>query len=143
LTDRQVAKRVDFWRKELELLGLSHWQLQLDIEDDLRTHHGDERANASVHTEDFYDAALIKIDSDVIPEDTPPAPHLLEHLDYCIVHELLHVAMRDFDAAIESIKDHLAPAAASQWEDRLEHEEEGFVDRTARAIVRMYHRHQG
>jgi hypothetical protein len=141
LTGRQVAKRIDFWRKELELLGLSHWHLQLDIEDDLRTGHGD-RANAAVNTEDFYDAARIKIDSEVIPG---PGSDLvdLEHLDYCIVHELIHVAMRDFDAAIDSVKDHLAPAAASQWEDRLEHEEEGFVDRTARAIVRLYHRHQG
>lgn len=138
MTGRQVAARIDFWRKELEPLGLMHWRFALDIEDDPQTGKGVSAA-ASVLTEDFYDTAQIVVAADSIPDGRTST----EALDRYIVHELLHIVMRDLDQAIESIKDHLAPPAASQWEDRMEHEEEGVVDRIARAIVAMHYKHQG
>lgn len=138
MTGRQVAARVDFWRKKLEPLGLMHWKMSLDIVPDLTTGSGD-GANAAVYTEDFYDTAYIKIDADAIPDGREST----QTFDQYIVHELLHVVFRDFSKAIDSIKDHLAPPAASQWEDRVEHEEEGVVDRLSRAIVALHYQAQG
>lgn len=135
MTGTQIAKRIDFWRRELEPLGLMHWRLGLSIDPDLQTANGSD-ANAAVTPEDFYDTALLYIHADVVPEGAQST----EEFDRYIVHELIHIVFRDFSQAIESIKDHLAPPAASQWEDRIEHEEEGVVDRLARAIVRLHYR---
>jgi hypothetical protein len=60
-------------------------------------------------------------------------------LDETIVHEWLHVSMRDLDSAIEAAEDQFSPAAREIWEARVLHEREAFIEHLARAIVDMYY----
>ena len=57
-----------------------------------------------------------------------------EELDQIILHEWMHVAMRDLDQAIEAVEDHLSYPVREVWENRVQHEREGLVDRMATAL---------
>lgn len=131
MTLNQVCKRVDYWRQHLQSLGVSHWAITVAIVDEPSPGRRNAPAAASVGIEDLYDTADIQFKAEYVPGGPKATPDF----DRYIVHELLHIAMRDWDAAVHSIDEHLSPATAEQWVDRLEHEEEGIVDRLARAIV--------
>jgi hypothetical protein len=131
MTLNQVCKRVDYWRSKLQALGISHWSITVSVVDEPQAGRRNAPAAASVGIEDLYDTADIQFRADMVPAGAYSDPDF----DRYIVHEMLHVAMRDWDAAIHSVDEHLSPATAAQWIDRLEHEEEGVVDRIARAIV--------
>ena len=132
LTPTQLAKRVEKWRGRLQHLGVGHIRIECVTLCDETP--GGPQAKATVQPSREYDSAHFWFTRDFIE-------NCQEHeLDETIIHEWVHVAMRDYDTAIESdvVEDHLAPAAHDAWVDRVDHEREGVVDRVARQIYSFW-----
>jgi hypothetical protein len=55
-----------------------------------------------------------------------------------IIHEWLHVAFRDFEAAISACEDWLPTRTFSDFNERLEHEREGLIDRLAVTLFQLH-----
>lgn len=123
-----LRKRVQFWQFTLHELGLTGWEIdRITLTD---APFGSPDANAAVMPHHTYDRVSFEFNHHV--EDFQPS-----ELDRTIVHEWLHVAMRDFDQAVDEAEDSLAPAAAEMWEARVKHEREGVVDRMAWLLVQL------
>lgn len=128
-----LKKRVDFWNVKLMPLGFGHWDIDVQIVDepDNEALNG---ARAAVTNSSFYDSAWMEFKEDWLEdEDTT-----LDEIDKVIIHEFVHVAMRDFDDAIHDAQYSLGEPAKSLWQSRVKHEREGFVDRVARSLYLMF-----
>lgn len=126
----KLAKRVEFWRDRLIPLGLGHWRIdQVSIVDETP---GGYRAKATVQPSHTYDSCIFWFTHDFLSEASK------RDVDETILHEWVHVFMRDFDHAIESVETELSPAAESRWSDWVGHEREGVVDRIARSFYMLY-----
>jgi hypothetical protein len=93
---------------------------------------GGPHANATVQTDGNYDRLRMQFQYAYLEHCTE------DELDQTIIHEWLHVAMRDFDHSIETIEDALSPGVCQQWADSVEHEREGLVDRLATALLLLH-----
>lgn len=130
LTPIQLAKRVEQWQKRLPLLGVGHVTIKCVTLCDETP--GGPQAKATVQSSTHYDEAHFWFTFDFIAECDEA------ELDQTIIHEWVHVAMRDLDSAIESVDEQLSPAVNEVWTDRLEHEREGLVDKIARQIYHLW-----
>lgn len=61
-----------------------------------------------------------------------------DDLDETIIHEWLHVAMRDFDRALEVPERWMPDATYEQWTERVTEEREGFIDGLAKALLTLH-----
>lgn len=130
ITPIQLARRVEKWRDRLGPLGLAHWRITcVAICDETP---GGPDAEATVRTSNTYDSCSFYFNSEFLEDCTE------EELDETIIHEWLHVMMRDLDQAIHAIDFQLAPAAEDQWSSRIQHEREGLIDRLSRQLYRFY-----
>lgn len=128
----KLAERIEFWQERLVGLGLSHWRIhavRVVGHDDMPS---DRRAKAAVQCEPMYDTCDFYFEHDYLAAASEA------ELDQTIIHEWVHVFMRDFDNAIESIEDALSPGVEQQWGDWVNHEREGVVDRLSRQIYVLY-----
>lgn len=125
-----LAKRVEFWQKRLAVLGLDSWRIEsVSVVDE--TPSGID-ARATVQPSHLYKSARFWFTREFV--DTVNE----RELDETIIHEWMHVYMRDLDQAIEEVEYEIAPASRSQWAARVQHEREGFVDALARQIYTIY-----
>lgn len=130
ITPINLAKRVERWQKRLVELGLAHWRItRVTITD--RMPNGD-HADASVQVSNDYDSYHIWFRDDFIVETDA------KRLDETIVHELLHVSMRDLDESLENVEEWMPPAGYNDWSRVVNHAREGHVERLARLIVRLH-----
>lgn len=133
ITKTQLARRVALWQKRLERAGVAHWELR-----DLLIVPREEMplgpSVAAVHLPNDYDIFALHFSRESLDEMENQ-----RQLDETIVHELVHVAMRSFDLAVSSAEDEFSPAAANEWNYRVKHERERFVDGIARAFVAAYY----
>lgn len=129
ITGIQLAKRVETWQKRLGSLGLGHWRFSLVLCDQTP---GGPLAKASAEVSHAYDTVTFYFTHEFL-EDADD-----RDLDECILHEWVHVAMRDLDAAIEEADDFLSAASLTLWTDRVGHAREGLVDRLSRQIYALY-----
>lgn len=125
MTINQLRKRVEFWQGKL---GLEHWRIEC-ITMCTET-EGGPHAAATVHTAAHYDSCDFQFTYDLI-EQGP------WRLDVAIVHEWLHVLMRDLDETFNLVERWMPEAAYSNFEDTVDHAREGLVERLARAIVAL------
>ena len=131
----KVAKRVEFWRDRMIPLGLSHWRVdQVSVVDEIP---GRSTAKATVQPSHSYDSVIFWFDHDFVVEASQ------RDLDETILHEWVHVLMRDFDQAIESVEFDLSTAGRERWSDWVNHEREGIVDRLARTLYVLYMAEKG
>src|SRR4051794_2913717 len=109
MTPRQIRARVNFWLKRLAPLGISHWDVEVTVEDEIdhRPH-----SDATADTSDQYDTVRLTFRSDKVDTATRPA----FEIDQLILHELLHVAMRDFDEVIEFGGREMSSSAKMIWD---------------------------
>lgn len=132
LTLATLRDRVAYWQHHpaLSSLGLGAWDLSVEwLPED---NDDPESPIASAEPHHYYDEGELKFSRAEIDNCTA-----LE-VDRAIVHELLHIFMRDLDeAAEEQISLYFPFPAASGWRARVKHEREGFVDRMARTIVAL------
>lgn len=125
-----LERRVDYWVDVLGPLGLSGWEFTIEIVDEPE---GKPNSWAAIHLSPYYDRALIEFCRERLADAS-------EHeTDQTIVHELLHAAHRDFWDACLTVKQFYSEQSWQVHYDRLDHEMEGFIDRTARAIVAAHH----
>lgn len=125
----RLAERIEWWQHKLADLGISHWEIdRVSIVSDMP--HGD--ANASVQPADRYDSCMFWFWDEYLEDATA------DQVDKTIIHEWLHVAMRDLDVAIESAGTDLAYATRRVWDDRVFHEREAFVEHLARTLHALH-----
>jgi ribosomal protein S9 len=130
VTRRQFEKRVRWWTRQLRELGLEHWDLHFEYpqaDEDVQSTSGrDAQATCSVSM--HYDTAYIEV--------APSTLGLPQHdIDKIIVHELLHVLMRDLTKVHNEMRYLIGGQVGQALDTSLEHEVEGVVERLARAIV--------
>ena len=131
ITPIQLAKRVEAWGKRLSALGVAHFEIT-HITVGHESPSGSSDAKASVVVHDLYDSCSFFFDQyelDRMDEN---------ELDMTIIHEWLHVAFRDWEAAVSACEDWLPARTFEDFEGRLNHEREGLIDRLARAMFQLY-----
>lgn len=125
-----IQDRVDYWRDACEPLGLGHWRVKVKI---VENPDGSRSANAAVKISAQYDSAEIEFAEEALETLDD------DEIDEAIVHELMHIVFRDFWGLLTDQEGAFSAGAWNLYMERLEHETEGVIDRTARAIV-MAHR---
>lgn len=121
MTKRQIEGLVETWKGHL---GLDGWKIAVEFATVPDTSY------AEINGERSYDAAKLTI--------SPAYGEWTENFaEQTIVHELLHLLVRDIDNVVEDARSQLHPQASAQIEKRYDHEVEGFVDRLAIRIVAL------
>lgn len=121
MTPKQLEALVSEWQARM---GLDHWRISVEVSSEREDYF------AATAPSEQYRTASIKFDPDF-------AAKRPEEAVQTIVHELLHIAMRDVDSAVEAATAELHPAAAGQASKRYTHAVEGFVDALAVAITNL------
>jgi hypothetical protein len=129
ITPIQLAKRVERWGKTLASLGVAHFEFDVAIVDEVPPDGG---GNAAVWVADDYDVLHFYFKHEYLEASTEG------QLDQTIVHEWMHVAMRDHDQFIQGVESWMPPTTFEQWIEDLKHEREGLVDRLANVIVQLH-----
>lgn len=126
----RLAKRVEKWRDRLVCLGLDHWRIDaVHVVDETP---GGPWAKATVRPSHSYDSCEFWFTFDFMAEATE------RELDETILHEWLHVVMRDLDQAVESVESELSSGYREAWSDRVRHEREWLIDAMARQIYLLW-----
>lgn len=128
ITPVELAERVEEWGKLLAPLGVAHWHIGSValLEDDGTGWVA--RAKTSLQ----YDRCWFEFKRDFVEAATE------DDLDQIILHEWMHVAMRNMDARIEQAEDWMPAATYNLWKDAVTHDMEGVVDRLATVLLQFY-----
>lgn len=131
ITPTQLAKRIEKWGNELSALGIAHWEIT-SVTVDAESPVGNTDAKATVYVHGYYDSCSFFFQEDEL------ARMDARELDITIIHEWVHVAMRDHDELVDDLESWLP---ANVWQDiqnRFRHEREGLVMRLATAMHDLY-----
>lgn len=128
MTRAEFEARVNYWRIRLGHTGLTHWRFDFDYDDDALEDRNGREADASVGVHETYDTAHWHVRPATLGMDPLT-------VDETIVHELLHVAMRNLNSVEHDILAEVGGRSMIILSERLEVEIESFVERLARAIV--------
>lgn len=121
--------RIDYWRQVMWPAGLRHWIINVEI---VEEPSGRPNSAAAVRSQDSYDLAEIQFSRELMDDYSDT------EIDRVIVHELLHIVFRDLDEAISSVETWMPAATYTDFNERIDHEEEGIIDRLARSIVEAH-----
>lgn len=113
------------WVTWVKRLHMGHWQWEIELGKDL------DDAFAQVTPHQHYDQAKVEIRNDWRTWDK-------RALNETIVHELVHVALRDVDHVLHTpceLDQWKTKQAAMLYHDSMEHAVEGFVQRMAETLV--------
>lgn len=130
ITEKQLAARVALWQERMADTGVGSWRVDSVNKVDESPSGPD--ALASVQTSNRYDSCSFWFTNEFLADADD------QTLDETIVHEWLHVAMRNFDNAIDAAAFELSSGSRYQWNDRVDHEREGLIDRLSRLICSHY-----
>lgn len=117
MTENQIVARVKHWQKKLKL---EHWKINFVFDEDPPP-----EAVAEVQIPDDYDRCHLAINMEKVNHD----PNI--DIDHIIAHELLHLTFRDLDQSYKLAREYFPYAGWRVYEDQMEHEIEGLVDRLA------------
>lgn len=123
MTQAQLEKRL---RRLQTAMNLDHWNIEVKFVDVCADN---EDAGAAVMRSPSYDAAEIHVSTKHTAELTD------FEVDVTLAHELMHVLMRDYDAAINQVLEYVPEKQRAVFDAWLDHAEEGVVDRLARTVV--------
>lgn len=132
MTDREaikLAKRVEYWQKKMPLLGIAHWKIERVTTCDEMP---DEGSLAQVQCSEKYDSCRFWFWNDYLDRATP------DDLDQTIIHEWVHVAMRDFDVALQAVEPWMPEATYEDFSYSTNLRREALVDRLARQLYDAY-----
>jgi len=121
VTKAKIEATVREWQTRL---GLDGWKITVEVADT------PDDSYAEIKPDVAYDSATFILS----PGYVGWTPALANQT---VVHELLHLLVRDIDAVVEDSRSQLHPQASVQVEKRYEHEVEGFVDRLAAKLVEL------
>lgn len=119
-----------YWQRKLAPLGIGHWRIEVDLEDDLG--EGEDDTGARVDIAHHYDTVEFVVRRDELKNRTEVEK------DELIVHELLHVADRDLDVAVRDVVERLGLGEKEATQARLHAASESRVERLARLIVALH-----
>ena len=114
----------------LPLLGIRHWSVDVHI---VEAPDGNDGSAACVHNMSDYDHAMMEFKREFIEEQ-----ETWEEIDKVIIHELLHMVFRDYDEAIAQVNSHLNVPVKQIWQQGVEHELEGVIQRLALQLYAAY-----
>ena len=122
MTSDELVDRVTFWQERLYNLGLSHWDIEVEL-----VEQPDDREDAAavMHTSPQYDEATMEVAHFALERDD---------LDTILVHELLHSAFRGVHCAEDDALFGLSHGERSAHSRRLEYERENLIQRLAVTI---------
>lgn len=124
----ELAKRIEAWQKRVPELGVSHFRFTLTLDDNVP---GSPHASAAAVTPSDYDNVEFHFAYGFLEDATD------ERIDEVIVHEWVHVAMRDLDHTLHAVEKWMPEATYADFEETVDHEREGLVDRLAKLIYRL------
>lgn len=142
MTLAQLAKRISYWQDHPSMrhLDIARWRFRLYWIEDTADDDPDYVVVGHAHPHDFYTDANLGFSKERFEDE-----HYDHDQDRYIVHELIHVAMRDFDRSITDespLEDYLPPPVLGLWSKVVLHEREALVDALARTIVSLDLRHR-
>lgn len=124
----ELAERVEEWGKMLAPLGVAHWHIGgVALLDDMS-----DGAVARAKTSIQYDRCWFEFKREFVENATE------DDLDQIILHEWMHVAMRNMDARLEQVEEWMPAATYGLWKDSMTHDLEGVVDRIATVLLQFY-----
>jgi hypothetical protein len=124
----KVAERVEFWQKELTELGIGHWRIK-----GVSFFNTDYSSrDATVHCETDYDSCVFEFRQDWWFEADQ------KERDETIIHEWIHVAMRDLDQVRNLVSQWMPEATFTNYEETHKHALEGFVERLSWLLYRLH-----
>jgi hypothetical protein len=125
-----VQNQVEAWQARLGPLGVGHFRVTgVNV---VEATPAGPQARATVLTHSDYDSAEFWFTKDFLKEADE------RELAETIIHEWLHVAMRDLDETLELIENWMPPATFEQFDTVLDREREGFIDRLSRTIYEIH-----
>lgn len=131
LTEAQLLKRVERWQQRLSPLGVGHFRIEwCRIVDETPSNCG---ANATTAVATHYDTVHFWFQREALEASDA------QTLDERIIHEWLHVAHRDADEALMQVESWMPRDTYRDFDERMEHEYEGFIDRVSRALYAFFH----
>lgn len=110
-------------------LGLSHWLIGFAWDQEVGK-PDDDRKEAVCTIADDYDQCTIQISKGF--ERWP-----LDWAEWVVVHELVHIAMRDVSDSVGRATEYLSEQAKALADACFVHAEEGFVDRISYSLVTL------
>lgn len=145
VTHQQIIEMLAVWQKRL---GLSEWTIAVTWSDDNPEVDG-HACHMKVTRSQFYKRATLDIGPTAISFTNLPdciekdviANGIYTHLEYVeisIVHELLHLSLRDLMRATELAEQELHPSVRSIVGEAQQQAEEGIVEQLAQALVRTW-----
>lgn len=119
---------VEYVLREWQIrLNLAHWNIKIKWDELIPE---DQKAEAEITMADDYESATLRL-SDTYETWS-------EHwTNGTIVHELMHVVTRGLQVGFESAEIVMPTSAWKMFQDRMTHEMEGVVDKTALLMVEM------
>ena len=144
-TQEQVSDYLAAWK---ERLGLDMWTIALSFENREVRAHGD-LAIMSCERDSHYDRAVLHVSDFVVTGDWLPCidSQLMiddelegELVERVIVHELLHIVMRDIVEVTDLVRDQLSGPVLDVWDGAFKQAEEQTVDRLAAALMIAFDR---
>jgi hypothetical protein len=126
ITDVELAERIEEWQQRLELLGVAHFRIRaVTMTDDVP---GWADSNAGVSVDVDYDTVTFYFDNRYVEGSTA------KQLDETILHEWIHVSMRDLNNATNLAKSWMPEQTWSTFDENLDHHKETLVERLARQL---------
>lgn len=126
MTPQALRRRVDYWAAQL---GLSHWRFTVTVGVSEPSNPG---ALASADASEFYDDCELFFTEQALQGS-------LEEVDVVVCHELLHVLLRNLQAAHIATAGLLGGEAEKLATVRFEHAQEGAIDRIAHTLASIEH----
>lgn len=129
ISDTELAERVEAWQQRLSLLGIAHFRIRAITMTDEVPGWADSHAGVSVDTD--YDTVQFYFDNSYVEGATD------KQLDETILHEWVHVAMRDLNNATNLARDWFPQGTWRTYDENLDHHKESLVDRMARQLYAL------
>lgn len=128
-----LAERVEMWAKRLAPLGIAHFQIDAVHVDEATP--GGPHAKAAVQCSRDYDHCTFWFKREFLDYCSG------DELDQTILHEWVHVAMRDYDRTLEVVERWMPEATYEDFDSIVNSEREGLVDRLAHALFLAFSGH--
>jgi hypothetical protein len=144
MTEERLNELIYLWQ---ERLGLKGWRIAVQLDSPVMM--DDRRVFARACRSEFFDRATIMFDRAIIEggqfEDCVEADLIRagevsaeQYIEETVVHELLHLAMRNIMEASDLIRDDIHPSTRSTWDRAFRRAEEELCERTAISLVESF-----
>jgi len=119
--ETKIHESIEYW---VETLGLQHWEFTVEVVSEFDD-GVDAEASCAAHA--YYDQATLRFNKRLKGSE----------IDYCVVHELVHALMRDYDEAADDALQYLGYNIGRGFALRVNATKENLVDRVTRILLEL------